>query len=58
MAPLFVVLLAIRAAIEERALTYVPAKWNPVRRQGHASTPESTVFPVHIGSLREPGSPE
>jgi hypothetical protein len=37
-------------------LTHVPAKWHPVRRQGHASTLESTAFPVHIGSLHEPGS--
>jgi len=36
---------------EERvALEHVPAKWNPVRRQGHASTLESTAFPVHMGS--------
>jgi hypothetical protein len=33
-------------------LTHVPAKWNPVRRQGHASTLESTAFPIHMGSLR------
>jgi tripartite-type tricarboxylate transporter receptor subunit TctC len=33
---------------------HVPAKWNPVRRQGHASTMESTAFPVDIGSPREP----
>jgi len=33
---------------------HVPAKWNPVRRQGHASTVESTAFPVDIGSRSEP----
>jgi hypothetical protein len=31
-------------------LAHVPAKWNPVRRQGHAPTKESTAFPVHMGS--------
>jgi len=31
-------------------LKHVPAKWNPVRRQGHAATLESTAFPDHIGS--------
>jgi hypothetical protein len=33
---------------------HVPAKWNPVRRQGHASSEESTAFPVHMGSLECP----
>jgi hypothetical protein len=38
------------------ALEHVPAKWNPVRRQGHASTVESTAFPVDTGSRSEPVS--
>ena len=34
-------------------LKHVPAKWNPVRRQGHASTVESTVFPAdRLGVLQ------
>ena len=36
------------------ALAHVPAKWNPVRRQGHAPTPESTAFSVHMGSPSDP----
>jgi hypothetical protein len=35
-------------------LKHVPAKWNPVRRQGHASTVEPTASPVDIGSRSEP----
>jgi hypothetical protein len=35
-------------------LAHVPAKWNPVRRQGHAPTLESTAFSVHMGSLGDP----
>ena len=35
-------------------LKHVPAKWNPVRRPGHASTLESTAFPVHMGSPSDP----
>jgi hypothetical protein len=35
-------------------LPHVPAKWNPVRRQGHAPPPESTALPGHIGSLSDP----
>jgi hypothetical protein len=31
-------------------LAHVPAKWNPVRRQGPAPTLESTAFSVHMGS--------
>src|SRR3954447_11598252 len=27
-------------------LKHVPAKWNPVRRQGHAANVESTAFPT------------
>jgi hypothetical protein len=38
----------------DREPTHVPAKWHPVRRQGHASTLESTAFPVHMGSLGDP----
>jgi ferredoxin len=38
-------------------LAHVPAKWNPVRRQGHAPTQESTALPGDIGSLSEPISP-
>ena len=37
-----------------RGLKHVPAKWSPVRRQGHASTLESTAFPVHMGSPSDP----
>jgi hypothetical protein len=33
-----------------------PGEVDPVRRQGHAPTPESTALPGHIGSLGEPGS--
>jgi len=36
------------------ALAHVPAKWNPVRRQGHAPTLESTAFSVHMGSPSDP----
>ena len=36
------------------ARAHVPAKWDPVRRQGHAPTRESTARPVHIGSLNDP----
>jgi predicted neuraminidase len=39
-------------------LKHVPAKWNPVRRQGHASTLESTAFPVDMGSPSDPISTE
>jgi antitoxin ParD1/3/4 len=39
-------------------LKHVPAKWNPVRRQGHASTVESTAFPVDMGSPSDPISTE
>jgi heterodisulfide reductase subunit D len=39
------------------ALAHVPAKWNPVRRQGHAPIGESTALPGDIGSLSEPISP-
>ncbi|MDB5513261.1 MAG: amino transporter, permease protein region, His/Glu/Gln/Arg/opine family domain protein 2 [Tardiphaga sp.] len=35
-------------------LAYVPAKWDPVRRQGHAPTRESTALPGHIGSRSDP----
>ncbi len=38
-------------------LAHVPAKWNPVRRQGHAPTRESTALPGHIGSPSDPISP-
>jgi O-antigen ligase len=37
-------------------LAHVPAKWNPVRRQGRAPTGESTALPGDIGSRSEPGS--
>ena len=46
------------AAISGRTLKHVPAKWNPVRRQGHASTVESTAFPVDMGSPSDPISTE
>jgi len=36
-------------SISARSLAHVPAKWNPVRRQGHAPTLESTAFSVHMG---------
>jgi glucosamine--fructose-6-phosphate aminotransferase (isomerizing) len=39
-------------------LEHVPAKWNPVRRQGHASTVESTAFSVDMGSPSDPISTE
>ena len=32
-------------------LAHVPAKWGPVRRQGHAPTRESTALPGDIGSV-------
>jgi hypothetical protein len=35
-------------------LAHVPAKWNPVRRQGHAPTQESTALPGDIGSPSDP----
>jgi hypothetical protein len=35
-------------------LAHVPAKWDPVRRQRHAPTGESTAHPVQIGSLSDP----
>jgi hypothetical protein len=31
-------------------LAHVPAKWNPVRRQGHAPKVESTAFSFRMGS--------
>src|SRR3954471_16120422 len=37
-----------------RRLKHVPAKWNPVRRQGHAPKLESTAFPAHVGSPSDP----
>jgi hypothetical protein len=40
-----------------RSLAHVPAKWDPVRRQGHAPTRESTALPGDIGSLSDPISP-
>jgi hypothetical protein len=40
------------------AIAHVPAKWNPVRRQGHAPTLESTAFSVHMGSPSDPISTE
>src|SRR3981081_4373009 len=36
---------------------HVPAKWDPVRRQGHAPTQESTALPGDIGSTSDPISP-
>jgi hypothetical protein len=38
-------------------LKHVPAKWNPVRRQGHAPNVESAAFSVHIGSRSERKTP-
>jgi O-antigen ligase len=35
-------------------LAHVPAKWDPVRRQGRAPTRESTALPVHMGSPSDP----
>jgi hypothetical protein len=35
-------------------LAHVPAKWNPVRRQGHAPTRESTALRSDIGSPSDP----
>jgi hypothetical protein len=35
-----------------------PGEVDPVRRQGHASTEESTAFSADIGSLSEPISTE
>jgi TorA maturation chaperone TorD len=35
-------------------LAHVPAKWNPVRRQGHAPKEESTAFSVGMGSPSDP----
>jgi hypothetical protein len=40
--------------VGSQTLVHVPAKWNPVRRQGHAPNVESTAFSVHIGSLSDP----
>jgi signal transduction histidine kinase/CheY-like chemotaxis protein len=37
-----------------RALAHVPAQWDPVRRQGHAPTRESTALPGDIGSPNDP----
>ena len=51
-------LLVASVEQDRDTLKHVPAKWNPVRRQGHASTVESTAFSVDIGSLREPISME
>src|SRR5258708_37513044 len=54
-------LRAIDISIDERkpeGLEHVPAKWNPVRRQGHASTVESTAFSVDMGSRSDPISTE
>src|ERR1700676_2861072 len=38
----------------QRSLAHVRAKWDPVRRQGHAPTLESTAFSVHMGSQSDP----
>jgi Sulfatase len=38
-------------------LAHVPAKWDPVRRQGHAPTRESAALPGDIGSPSDPISP-
>jgi voltage-gated potassium channel len=46
--------IAPTAARFNVALAHVPAKWNPVRRQGHAPTLESTAFSVHMGSPSDP----
>src|SRR3954464_4610816 len=35
-------------------LQHVPAKWDPVRRQGHAAIVESTAFPARMGSPSDP----
>jgi hypothetical protein len=46
-----------RRMIEDMAIrkpAHVPAKWNPVRRQGHAPNVESTAFPAHMGSPSDP----
>src|SRR5438552_1919913 len=33
---------------------HVPAKWDPVRRQGHVAIVESTAFPARMGSPSDP----
>jgi hypothetical protein len=33
-------------ALHTDGVAHVPAKWNPVRRQGHAPTLESTALPA------------
>jgi predicted ATPase len=47
---------AERASRHLDGSAHVPAKWDPVRRQGHAPTPESTALPGDVGSLSESGS--
>jgi hypothetical protein len=47
----------LHVTLKLRRLAHVPAKWDPVRRQGHAPTRESTAFPGDIGSLGDPISP-
>ncbi len=41
----------------EAAPAHVPAKWDPVRRQGHAPTQEFTALSGDIGSPSDPISP-
>ena len=45
---------ALRLWLKGAHLAHVPAKWDPVRRQGHAPTRESTALSVHIGSPTDP----
>src|SRR4051794_31208036 len=42
------------AAGPGEVLAHAPAKWNPLRRQGHAPTLESTAFAVDMGPLSDP----
>ena len=41
-----------RAEFRRRAIAHVPAKWNPVRRQGHAPKVNLQRFPSRMGSPR------
>jgi GNAT superfamily N-acetyltransferase len=42
--------------LQLQRLAHVPAKWDPVRRQGYAPTRESTALSGDIGSPGDPGS--
>jgi para-nitrobenzyl esterase len=45
------------ACLQPSMPAHVAAKWDPVGRQGHAPTQESTALPGDIGSLSDPISP-